>query len=113
MNDQFFPRMMPILETLRLIVRPLAGRHLLACHRLFVDIGWVGPGSSDAERLEERRRWSDCTIRNYIELGQWLQPPYGGRAIVLKDGDAFAGLVGLVPLLAPSCTTASFPSSSR
>ena len=101
MNEKFLPTMMPILETPRSIVRPLASEDLRTCHRLFVDIGWVDPGASDAERLEKRRRWLDWTIRNYVELGRLLQPPYGDRAIVLRDGGAFAGLVGLVPLLAP------------
>lgn len=101
MSDQFLPTMMPILQAARLTIRPLASEDLLACHRLFVEIGWVDPEASEAERLETRRRWLDWTIRNYVELGRLLQPPYGDRAIVLRNGDAFAGLVGLVPLLAP------------
>src|SRR6185295_5606905 len=42
--------------------------------------------------------WS---IRNYEELAQLHQPPYGDRAVVLKGTRQIAGLVGLVPLLAP------------
>ena len=92
--------LLPVLETQRLVVRPLVIDDLDACHRLFLDIGWSDPNLSDGDNLKRRRSWIEWTIRNYEELARLLQPPYGDRAVVLKDG-RFAGLVGYVPLLKP------------
>jgi len=91
---------MPVLETERLIVRPLVMDDLRDCHRLFVEIKWADSNASEEENLQSRREWLEWTVRNYAELARLSQPPYGDRAVVLKPRQ-FVGLVGLVPSMGP------------
>lgn len=93
--------LMPVRETERLKIRPCTMDDLEACHRLYLDIGWADAAASDSENRERKRKWLEWTIRNYEELARLQQPPYGERVVELKDGNRFAGLVGLVPLLKP------------
>ncbi|MGO9604921.1 MAG: GNAT family N-acetyltransferase [Candidatus Binataceae bacterium] len=93
--------LIPILETQRLIIRPARMDDLEACHRLFLEIRWADAKLSDEENLGRRREWLEWTIRNYVELDRLNQPPYGDHVIALKENAQFAGLIGLVPLLAP------------
>ncbi len=93
--------LVPTLETGRLIIRPLVLDDLQDCHRLYVDIDWADKDASDVEKLAQRRQWLDWTVRNYEQLSRLSQPPYGDRAVVVRHSGRFAGLVGLVPLLAP------------
>ena len=99
---------LPSLATERLIIRPLAMSDLEACHRLNLEIEWHDRNLTVEQNREARRSWLEWTIRNYTELARLLQPPYGDRAVVLKESGAFAGLVGLVPLLAPFAQLPSF-----
>jgi len=89
------------IETERLLIRELSASDLLDCHRLNLDIGWNEPSLAEKEALERRQRWLEWTIRGYEQLRLLDQPPYGERAVVLKEGHVFVGLIGLVPLLAP------------
>ncbi|WP_309896270.1 GNAT family N-acetyltransferase [Archangium sp.] len=100
--------MLPTLETERLRIRSLEPGDLEACHRLFMDIGWADSKRSEQEQRELRRQWLEWTIRNEEQLALLHQPPYGDRAVVLKDSGRFVGLVGLVPMLAPFGQLPSF-----
>lgn len=91
----------PTLETERLRIRPLEMDDLEACHRLYIDIEWIDTKLSDEVNRDQRRQWLEWAVRNDEQLALLHQPPYGDRAVVLKDGGCFIGLVGLVPLLAP------------
>jgi RimJ/RimL family protein N-acetyltransferase len=71
------------------------------CHRLYIEIEWADGKLTEDENLAVRRIWLEWTVRNYQELDRLNQPPYGDRAVRLRDNGKFAGLVGLVPLLAP------------
>lgn len=99
---------LPTLETQRLQIRPLRMEDLNDCHRLYVDIDWADKSVSEEENLQRRRQWLEWTVRNYEQLALLYQPPYGDRAVVLKDSGRFVGLVGLVPLLAPFGQLPSF-----
>lgn len=75
----------PTLETNRLTIRPFEMRDL-----------------DDAQRvLDVDAQWLEWTVRNHIELGRLYQPPYGDRAIILKENGQLVGAVGLVPCFAP------------
>src|SRR5438093_8174466 len=87
---------MPVLETERLVVRPLARDDFGACLRVLDD----GPATALAA-AEERRAWLDWTVRGYRQLALLHQPPYGERAIALKDGGQVVGACGYVPCLEP------------
>ena len=86
---------MPALETARLRIRPFAPGDLDACRALLdgdLDGGLAAP---------ERAAWLAWTIASYAELARLLQPPYGDRAIELKETGALIGACGLVPSLGP------------
>jgi RimJ/RimL family protein N-acetyltransferase len=100
--------LMPTLATERLIIRPCRMDDLEACHRLYLDIEWADMKASDSENCDRRRKWLEWTVRNYEELARLKQPPYGERVVELKNNHDFAGLVGLVPLLAPFAQLACF-----
>ena len=102
----------PTLATERLLIRALTPGDELACHALYLDIDWADRNASDAVNRERRREWLDWTVRNYVALSRLQQPPYGERAVVTKDG-SFAGLVGLVPLLAPFAQLPSYGGRDR
>jgi RimJ/RimL family protein N-acetyltransferase len=87
---------MPVLETLRLYVRPFEIDDLEDCHQLLDVEAWQTRNS-----LERRRTWLQWTILNYAELAALAQPPYGDRAVVLKSTGELVGAVGVVPSLMP------------
>lgn len=51
--------------------------------------------------LDDTFSWLDWTVRNYAELANLYQPPYGDRAVVLKSSEVVIGSVGLVPSVVP------------
>jgi [ribosomal protein S5]-alanine N-acetyltransferase len=85
---------LPTFETVRLRIRPFRLDELDAVCRVF------GPGVGESERREWERwlQWSDL---NHGELARLHQPPYGDRAIELRQSGELIGSVGLVPLLMP------------
>ena len=77
---------MRVLETDRLCVRPLS-----------VDDG----EAVGAVVGEPRPEWLEWTAATYGQLEALRQPPYGERAICLRDGGALVGMVGVVPSMGP------------
>ncbi len=91
---------MPTLETERLIIRPFALDDLDAVHRILdVELGEAVLGTEGAMAREERRQWLQWAVLNYEQLAKLYQPPYGDRAIVLKQMGQLIGAVGYVPCL--------------
>lgn len=82
---------MPTLTTNRLVIRPLVMDDLDAVQQLYADI--------DATTRAERHRWLEWTTLNYGELARLHQPPYGDRAIALRQSDQLIGVCGFVPCL--------------
>ena len=66
---------------------------------LDVELASADFGTEGAQSLAGRRQWLQWTVLNYEELAKLYQPPYGDRAIVLKDGQALIGACGYVPCL--------------
>ena len=83
------------LETHRLRIRSLGTGDLDAFAAL-MNASFDGPSDPDAYR--ERVTYYTLGERVLAELHQ---PPYGDRAIVLKETGRLIGSVGLVPCLAP------------
>jgi ribosomal-protein-alanine N-acetyltransferase len=81
---------MPVLTTERLSVRPLTSADFRAYRALEPDI--------PDDRQRATLAWR---VAGYRELGALLQPPYGERAIALRDDDTLLGLCGLVPSFGP------------
>jgi RimJ/RimL family protein N-acetyltransferase len=93
---------MPVLETPRLLVRPLRLDDLAAVHQLLdVDLAEADFGSEGAQVLAEREAWLRWTVLNYAELAKLYQPPYGERGISLRATGQLVGLVGFVSCLGP------------
>jgi len=93
-------RSMPVLETERLIVRPFTLDDLNDVHRILdIELADADFGTEGAQALNERREWLRWTTLNYAQLAKLYQPPYGERAVVLKDTHELIGAVGYVPCL--------------
>ena len=75
-----------MLETQRLRVRPLSTGDADAVHAVS---GEPHPG------------WLEWTVASYGQLEALRQPPYGERAICLREGGELVGMVGVVPSMGP------------
>ncbi len=92
-------REIPVLESERLRIRPFLKIDLEPVHQLKVNVGWVNPHISKTQQFILQEQWLNWTILNTEQLARLDQPPYGDRAIVLKENGGFIGCVGLVPCL--------------
>lgn len=93
---------MPILETARLLIRPFAIADLEPLHQLLdVELSEADFGTEGAQSLDERREWLQWAVLNYDQLAKMYQPPYGDRAIVLRQTGQLIGAIGYVPCMAP------------
>jgi [ribosomal protein S5]-alanine N-acetyltransferase len=93
---------MPVLQTERVLVRPFTIDDLSAVHDLLdVQLADADMGTDGAYTLAERERWLRWTVLNYDQLTHLHQPPYGDRAIVLRETGELIGACGLVPCLGP------------
>ena len=90
----------PPLDTPRLQIRPFILEDLGAIHQI-LDIELEDPEEnvSQAQRLAERRRWLEWTILSYEELARLHQPPYGDRAVVIRETGQLIGACGYAPCL--------------
>ena len=93
---------MPPLETARLMIRPFVMADLDALHQILdVELSEADFGSEGAQSLDERREWLEWAVLNYDQLAKMYQPPYGDRAIVLKQSGQLIGAIGYVPCMMP------------
>lgn len=93
---------MPVLETLRLIIRPFVMEDLTDAHHLFdVELNADDLHTEKMETMEERAEWLQWSLLNYKALAKLNQPPYGDRAIVIKHTGELIGSCGYVPCLMP------------
>ena len=94
--------LMPILETDRLLIRPFALADLDAIHEILdVELGAADVGDAGANQYEQRREWLQWTVMSYAELAKLYQPPYGDRAVMIKDTRQLIGACGYAPCLFP------------
>jgi RimJ/RimL family protein N-acetyltransferase len=96
------PLAMPPLHTDRLIVRPFTMDDLADAHDLFdEELADADVGTDGILTIADRERWLRWTTLNYGELASLHQPPYGDRAVVLRDDGRLIGSCGYVPSLGP------------
>jgi RimJ/RimL family protein N-acetyltransferase len=69
-------------------------------HRILdVELAASPYDTAGAYALDERQQWLQWTILSYEELARLYQPPYGERAVVLKQTEQLIGACGFVPCL--------------
>ncbi len=85
---------MPVLETERLQIRPFTMEDFEDVHRI-LDLEEDDQSSERARAA--RRDWLQWTVLGYGQRAALSQPPYGERAVALKDTGRLVGAVGLVP----------------
>lgn len=91
---------MNTLETNRLLIRPFTMEDLEDTHQLFdIALEDANMGDSGALSLDARREYLQWAVLNYRQLENLHQPPYGDRAVVLKEDGRLIGSVGYVPCL--------------
>lgn len=88
------------LETKRLHIRPFKMTDLDAVyHILDIDLNNANVGDNGARSRQEREQWLRWTIMSYEQLANLHQPPYGERAVILKETNQLIGACGFVPCL--------------
>ena len=104
--------LMPPLETKRLIIRPFALDDLDAAYRILdVELSEAETGTAGAQTREQRRTWLQWSALNYDQLAYMYQPPYGDRALALRQTGELIGACGYVPALGPFDLLPSFASA--
>lgn len=91
----------PVLETDRLLIRPLVESDLRAVFEL-IDCDAFGNADPHDDIAKSRRDdWLRWTILGYKQQTQLGKPPYGERAVITTSDDRLVGLCGLVPSFGP------------
>jgi RimJ/RimL family protein N-acetyltransferase len=90
-------REIPVLESERLRIRPFHNTDLPHLFQIKQNIGWVDAAKTAEQQLLAEASYLEWAVRNERQLAKLGQPPYGDRAIVLKENDELIGSVGLVP----------------
>ncbi len=93
---------MPPLETERLLIRPFCLDDLPTIYRI-LDVELAEPGSEPdpGHAYSARERWLRWTVLGYDEFAALMQPPYGDRAVVLRESGELIGACGFAPVLLP------------
>src|SRR5947209_7601162 len=104
----------PPLETQRLLIKPFTMDDLDDIHQILDrDLMTADLGTEGTHTRQERERWLQWTLMSYEELAKLNQPPYGDRAVVLKQTQHVIGACGFVPCFAPFGQLPSFTSASQ
>jgi RimJ/RimL family protein N-acetyltransferase len=84
----------------RLVIRPFRGEDLTTVHRILREAFPFGEEDTAAARAE-RGTWLEWNRLNAAWLPRMGQPPYGDRAVALRETGEVVGVAGFVPLLMP------------
>jgi RimJ/RimL family protein N-acetyltransferase len=94
-------REVPVLTTKRLVIRPFHTNDLETLLTIKQAIGWVNDTHTPAQQYASEKAYLTRTIHMIDLLAQLAQPPYGDRAVCLKETGELIGSVGYVPYAAP------------
>jgi RimJ/RimL family protein N-acetyltransferase len=84
------------LVTERLVVRPLVTNDLDAVYRL-LDAP-ADNSLTDPDLWSARADWLQWTVLSYEQFANLHQPPFGERAVTLRDSGELIGLAGYAPV---------------
>jgi len=87
------------LETNHLLIRSFILEDVPVIHRILDQTFGAGDKVDDPTALRERHSWVQWSILNQKWFPQLHQPPYGDKAIVLRETGELIGSIGYVPLL--------------
>ena len=91
------PLRLPSLETDHLIIRDFAPDDFETVHRILDLEGAFGDGDSRSDR----QNWFDWSLRNYAAFASLYQPPWGDRAVTLRETGEVIGVVGYTTMFHP------------
>ena len=91
---------MPPIETKRLLIRSFTMDDLDAAHHILdVELADADIGTEGAGTREAREHWLRWTVLGYEQYAALYQPPYGERAVALRETGQVIGACGFVPCL--------------
>jgi [ribosomal protein S5]-alanine N-acetyltransferase len=90
-------RLLPILETPRLTLRPFTTDDAVAGWRIADLCFGDGTRAADPDAIAAFRQTIERINHSQLRLAELYQPPYGDRAVVLKTSGQVIGQVGYVP----------------
>lgn len=90
-------REIPVLESERLVIQPFHNTDLPYLFKIKQNIGWVDAAKTAEQQLLDEADYVEWSVRNERQLARMDQPPYGDRAVLLKETGQLIGSVGLVP----------------
>jgi RimJ/RimL family protein N-acetyltransferase len=88
----------PTVETERLLVRPFVMEDLEAIHQI-LDVELNDGDNEEVFPIEQREEWLRWSVLNNRQLEWLVQPPFGDRAVVLKESGELIGACGYAPTL--------------
>lgn len=88
-----------MLTTPRLQIRPMQPDDVVEMHRILEACFGADASLSPEQALAERRSYVQWCGLSQQWFGKLHQPPYGERAVVLRETGALIGAAGLVPCL--------------
>ena len=106
-------RVMPELETERLVIRPVHQDDFEAIYQHSRAIGWVDESKTEAEQREIAHHYTQWLSLNHTALARIGQPPYGDRVIVLRETNTLIGICGLVPYVIDLSVFPSFGGTDK
>ena len=106
-------RTMPKLKTDRLIIRPVYEDDFEAIYQHRRAIGWVDESQPEAEQRAEVRHYTNWLSLNHTALARLYQPPYGDRAVVLRETNELIGMCGIVPYISDFSVFPSFGGTDK